>query len=110
MKTLTLIAILFSSVASAQKIENDTLYYNDHKFYEGKEIKLGYGSGPKKEFIFVYISGTATAEAIYSKTVIKIGKIYKTGGKYFVKGKGDKQKFYIDIEGAIDNKELSDFP
>lgn len=107
-------AVVFAQ--ETPKLENDTLYYANQKYYVGEEIKLSYGSSSTKAFAFVQIgtalSGLTPLEASRAKSAIKIDKIYKQAGKYYIRGKlidagammGNK--IFIDVEGAVDNKEI----
>lgn len=115
MKILLLSLTLISLSAISQepaKIENDTLYYAGQKYWEGKEIRMGYGSAQNKDFAFINFSSGLSASpagAGWSKSVIKIDKIYKQQGKCYIRGKIKglaMNKAIVDIEGAIDNKEL----
>lgn len=118
----SLIVILLSflfCVAKAQDkplLENDTISYAGKKFYINQEIKLGYGSGQNKEFIFLFygsgLAGVEPLEATFAKRTLKVDKVYKQKGKFFFRAKVVELgatmggKVFADIEGAIDNKEL----
>lgn len=119
MKKIIMLLILFLSLncfSQSAKLIGDTLFYGDHKFAVNDSVHLWYGSGQNKAFAFVFIgsglTGVTPAPAGWSKSYMKIDKVYKTGGKYFVRGKildnGPMlgNKLFIDIEGAIDNKEI----
>ena len=82
-------------------------------------MQLFYGSSPKKEFIFVSIgsvlSGVTPLQSTWSKRVVKIDKVYKQSGKLYARGilldaPGLRlvggNKIFIEVEGAIDNKEV----
>ena len=114
---LSLTAVLIALNCFSQKratLKNDTLFYNDHKFHVGDTLRFGYGSNPDKSFSFVIIGlglgDQANAASGWSKTEVIIDKIYKEGSKFYLKVKGearrDRKNFYVDVEGAIDNKEL----
>lgn len=114
---LSLIAIFITLNRFSQKkaiLKSDTLFYNDHKFHVGDTLRFGYGSNPDKSFSFVIIGlglGDQTnAASGWSKTEVIVDKIYKQGSKFYLKVKGDakreRKNFYVDVEGAIDNKEL----
>jgi hypothetical protein len=123
MKTLFLLLFLtlssFSVFSQTLKFEKDTISYGSYKVFVGKEVQLFYGSSPKKEFIFVSIgsalAGVTPLESVWSKRMVKIDKVYKTMGKVYARGiildaPGLRalggNKVFIDVEGAIDNKEL----
>lgn len=96
---------------------NDTVYYQSAKFYVNQVINLSYGSNQDKSFAFVRfgsgMSGVTPAHSSLSKSEVLIDKVYKTGSKYYFRGKiinGSPtfgMKLFVDIEGAIDNKELT---
>lgn len=96
----------------SQTLENDTLYYNGSKVFEGQKLTLGYGSSTNKDFAFVFLGAGSNAGATDSKKEITVDKIYKQNGKYVARALvvGEKNAFmkkrFIDIVGAIDNKEL----
>ena len=84
----------------------------------GDTINLGYGSQANKNFAFIQIgsmmTGVTDLDKGWSKAEAIIDKIYKKGKTVFFRAKLiDKtvnaiggNKLFIDLEGAIDNKEL----
>jgi len=100
------------------KVENDTLYYLSYKFAKGDTIQLSYGSNPKKDFAFVFMgsgmSGVTPLETKWAKSFVVADKVYSVQGKSWIRGKVTNSsvnligsnKVFIDIEGAIDFKEL----
>ena len=118
MKILLLLSLIsFSAMAQDTPIlKNDTIHYQSAKFYPNKVVKLAYGSKADKTFAFIYYgniaAGQMPAMAQLSKQEVLIDKVYKMAGKHYARGKvinGIAQfgmKIFIDIEGAIDNKEL----
>ena len=119
MKKLFLSLLLFvsyNSFSQSAKIIEDTVFYLEHKFVVGDSVQLWYGSKQDKTFAFVSIgsglAGGSKATANWSKTYMKIDKVYKVSGKCYLRGKilGSGMmlgnKFFVDIEGAVDNKEL----
>lgn len=124
MKRIALLLILsgltaFSAFSQSISFEKDTISYGNYKVFVGKEVQLFYGSSPKKDFIFVSIgsalAGVTPLESTWSKRMVKIDKVYKTMGKVYARGiildaPGLRalggNKVFIDIEGAVDNKEL----
>jgi hypothetical protein len=93
-------------------VKGDTIYYAGIKFYKGKVITLGYGSKADKGFAFIWQgSGFAVgpnAPASYSKTEAEVNKFQKGAGKNYIKAKvvGMGSAITIDLEGAVDNKEV----
>ena|ERR1700675_3860897 len=96
-------------------LNNDTLYYSNHKFHSGDTLQLGYGSSSDKNFAFIYmgtgIGGVSKVESTWAKSFFVVDKIDKRSGKYFLRGKIIEaklgpMKLFVDVEGAIDNKEL----
>lgn len=108
--------VVCSTAAFSQhaEIKNDTAYYGKAMFYEGKEVTLGYGSGDNKKFAFVAYGSklqTWNAGSDYAKRDFVVTEIYKQKNKVFLKmqqkEKGfNPQKVFVDLEGAIDNKEI----
>src|SRR5687767_2606671 len=113
---IALVALPLLSSAQRPTMTKDTLYYGINKYYEGKQVQLLYGSGDNKNFAFVYygtgLSGVNQLGSGFSKNTLSVDKIYKAGGKFYIRGKLSEQgvqlgnKVFIDIEGAIDNKEI----
>jgi hypothetical protein len=123
------IAILFGVSANAQKatLTDDIVTYLSKQYKAGDIIHLGYGSGNNKQFSFVNygksISGISIpglyhhADANWSKADVQVEKVYKTSGTIWLKCKPiDKgsaagsiigNKIFINIEGAVDNKEIN---
>lgn len=119
MKKLTSVMILItiticSNAQNRAVMRNDTLYYQGMAYWVGKPIRLGYGSGPSKSFSFAWtgtgLTGMQTMPSTYSKSDAIIEKIYTQRKKYYLKAKPTEQvlldKFFIEIEGAVDNNEL----
>ena len=116
---LAFMLIPFISKAQHAALVNDTITYNNFKIAVGDTLHLGYGSDSKKDFVFVQIgsgmSGLSKLDANYSRQDVVINKVYKQTGKIYARGVmvANKAlnmmgagKIFIDVEGAIDNKEL----
>lgn len=115
---VVLLSFLFCATKAQDKpvLENDTLSYAGKKYWINQEVKIGYGSGSNKDFVFVFIgsglAGVTPLEANWAKSSFKIDKVYKQRGKYFVRGKAVDagpllgSKIFVDLELAIDSKEL----
>jgi hypothetical protein len=112
---LTLVGLLFMANAYSQKAvySDKILSYKDHHFAVGDTVNVAYGSGTDGKFVFVSIGsglgGVSPLESDYSKTQVVIDKIYKSGGRYLIRGKAEGvalNKFFIEPEGAIDKKEI----
>jgi hypothetical protein len=115
MKTLSVIVLLTASLgAYAQQVveENGKLVYKGHEFHVGQVIQLAYGSRQDKGFAFVFgvYAGHPSGNLYsfmggYNCRIIK-WKFYR--GKYWIKAKPMGRRFnvFIDVMGAIDNKEL----
>lgn len=114
-------AILILSIAHAQRasINNDTITYLQKSYHVGDTLQLGYGSGNNKIFSFIQmgsaLSGTNPLTSNWAKSDVVIDKVYKSRGKCYTRGKIINSgtlnliggnKVFIDIEGAVDNKEL----
>ena len=115
--------VLFTTTsifAQKPKFENDTITYSKSKIFVGDTLHLGYGSSNNKDFAFIYIgSGLVGLQALnrsFNKQAVLIDKVYETRGKFYARGimfETDANmlgsgKVFIDIEGAIDNKEVKE--
>lgn len=120
MITMMLLAGCFSIAAAQSATINkfsDTVTYGNYKIYPEKVVQLLYGSNPTKDFAFVFLGTwthpTNTLEASKSKGTVLITKVYKQQGKFYANGKLqntrglEPKKIIIDIEGAIDFKEIN---
>lgn len=104
--TIILVSVCLVGLGQA-RIENDTLYYADQKYWEDKEVQLWYGSTGDKSFAFVYSLMGGKLPASWAKTKAKITKIYKTDGTYYIMCKPERGgRLIISVEGAIDTQEL----
>ena len=124
MKKLIIVCLLVflshSSYSQKARLEGDTITYNSLKVCVGSEINVFYGSGENKNFAFIFIgsgfSGVTPLSSNFSKSVIKIDKIYKLQGKAYARGKIEDSdinllgngKVFIDITGAVDMKEIKE--
>ncbi|MEX8546616.1 MAG: hypothetical protein V5804_03360, partial [Mucilaginibacter sp.] len=115
---LTLITgTTFTALAQTAKLEKDTVFYNNSKIYPKKEVQLLYGSNPNKDFAFIFIgngwtTGIQPLSANQSKGVVSVTKVYKMQGKCYAMGTLQNtiglqaKRIIINIEAAIDNKEI----
>ncbi|MBC7588865.1 MAG: hypothetical protein H7178_10970 [Chitinophagaceae bacterium] len=122
MKKMILILIMavmaISANAQHAKVDNDTAKYENRTYALSDTITLGYGSKPDKSFGFISIgsafTGVTDLDKGWSKFEAVIDKVYTKGKKVYLRAKlVDKtvnalggNKLFIDLEGAIDNKEL----
>ena len=121
MKLAIPLALLFPLFGlSQQKIENDTLYVGELKYYDGYQIKLGFGSNvATKDFNYIYTSPMSIAGIQYlgkswqgHKMTVKNVKKYgtkKTGDKYYlILGGGNIVNYWCEIEAALSTGEVID--
>lgn len=119
MLLMVLVTMTFHLVhAQTGKLVNDTVYYGHTAIYINKKVQLLYGSNTNKNFIFIYNgnnwTGVFPLDANSAKSMVTITKIYMTRGKYFAMGVLDdpaahqSKRVTINIEAAIDNKELKE--
>ncbi len=124
MRTTLIISLLFCSFCSfAQRpvLENGIIQYSQSKFFNGSNITLTRGTKEDSAFAFVYIGSASTAKsslpANWKNLTVHVEDVYKKGGKYYAKGdlyNGKRMiglagnKVIVDIERAIDNKEIVD--
>lgn len=113
--------LLMSIGCFAQRatLVNDTANYMGKKYAVGDTVYLFYGSNTDKSFAFVKqgsgMAGFTKLESKRSKGGVLIDKIIKQQGKITLRGKyldvdisgGGINKMFIDLEGAVDNKELA---
>lgn len=117
MKKLIFTCLLFATFFTvrsqdAAKLENDTLYYSGYKFYKGMDLKTGYGSGLNNCFTFVKKITPSfdfkNCPAEMAKTAGTISRVYIDKGiaKVSLTIPSEKFPLSIDLEGAVDKKEL----
>lgn len=127
-KIILFITLLFSVGVFAQKasFNENTVSYLGITYKIGSVVHLGYGSGSNKDFAFINY-GTSVgginvpglykkAKVNWSKSEVEIDKIEKKSGGVWLRCKPmDKNKtigsmlggkIYINLEGAVDNKEI----
>lgn len=120
MKNIVLLAFSLLTIncfAQRPALDKDTLSYIGKRYIVGDTVTLAYGSDPNKKFAFIQIGsallGLSALEKGYAKQSLVLDKVYKQGGKFYMRGKlieGSMPgyKIFIDVEGAIDNKELKE--
>ena len=121
MKKLLLILILstgISTLASAQAnspvLKGDTVTYLGHRLYTNHRITLLYGSKPSRDFAFAYGSVlNSQLSASYCNQTVLIKEFKIIDGKYYASGQLEKvtgllnsKTCLIDIQAAIDWKEM----
>lgn len=119
MKTIILILLITISnslFAQSATLSNDTAKYQNKSFAVGDTLYLGYGSSENKGFSYIQIGsglgGVQDLQKAWSKSTAVIDKIYINRKKVYLRAKfidnlAFGNKLFIDLEGAIDNKELS---
>lgn len=121
LKTLFIAGLMLAGAATSKaqsaKLTGDTLTYNNSKYYAGKVVQIWYGSKPDKNFAFIWKGNILTAATLTtadSKHFVIISKFLKSRGKYHAIGQLqdvsglEAKRITIDIEGAVDNKELKE--
>jgi hypothetical protein len=123
MKKLILLLILIAGIntlASAQtaapvfNADKDAVTYLGHKIYINMQVKLLYGAKPDKGFVFAYsnlinnqLSAGYANEVVVIKELKEMnGKCYASGTFKTVTGLLNSKTCLIDIQGAIDWKEI----
>lgn len=113
-----LFLITFTMKAQNATIENGVAKYNDRTFAVNDTITLGYGSQANKDFAFILIGSGISAQELqknFAKNKAVIERVYRNMGQVWIRAKlTDKtvnllggNKLFINIEAAIDNKELN---
>ena len=115
---ITCLLTLYAVSVSAQhaSLEKDTITYNGKKYCIGDTLHLGYGSSGNKNFAFIQMGGALLGlrplDKRFSKTDVVINKAFNRGGKVFLRGKQAEGSMppgasvFIEVEGAVDNKEV----
>ena len=122
MKSIILFAAFLATsltmMAQRATSANDTARYMDRSFAVGDTILLGYGSKADKDFAFIsmgsIMTGVKDLNKSWSKNEAVIDKVYTMRKTVYLRAKlTDKtvnmvggNKLFIDLEGAIDNKEI----
>jgi hypothetical protein len=117
--TIFFLSMLCALSATAQhaSIDKDTVSYNGKKYCIGDTVHLGYGSGGNKDFAFVQMGGALMGlhklDRRFSKADVVVTKTLTRGGKIFLRGKATEgmppgYNVFIEVEGAVDNKEVRD--
>lgn len=119
MKYIIFLLILpCTTYAQKVKLIGDTLFYKERRWIAGDTVNVAYGSGTDGKFVFLSmgsgVGGTEPLESQFSNSQIKIDKIYKNSSGVFVRGKVLESnvnalggnKVFIQIEGAVDKKEI----
>ena len=112
-----IVGVLTTVSAQSAKMTNDTLTYGTAKYYTGKTVQIWYGSKPDKNFAFIW-KGNILAPTLLttadSKHNVVINKISKSRGKFYLIGTLqdvtglEPKRITIDVEGAVDNKEIKE--
>lgn len=108
-------------------LNESSVTYRGKTYHEGDIIHLGYGSSGDKEFSFIHYGKSVAgvnlpgiyrnANANWSKAEVEILKLYTEKGVIWAKCKPINRgstlgsmignKIFINIEGAVDNKEIA---
>jgi hypothetical protein len=129
MKNSLLIAVILIcclTESRSQTIVKDTIYYNNLKYFPGRQVQIFFGSGENGEFVYAFIGGRSRIikdfrksdlyplSEHFAKVKILIDRVYSIGDKYYARGalmdhtgKGfDDHYVYIEVKGAVDNREV----
>ena len=108
---LLLIIPLFSMCQDANK-NADTIVYEHHKYFVGKDVQLDYGSNNEKNFSYVfwglYDEPANPVDSKWANTILQIEKIYSLANRIYLKchTKTVRNNFHIDLKDAIDHHEI----
>lgn len=124
MRTLFILSFILTGITSyAQRpvLENGVIQYSKSTFFNGSKITLASGTAEDSTFAFVFLgassSGKSHLSANWKNLTVVVEDVYKKGGKFYAKGNlysGKRMiglagnKVIVDIERAIDNKEIID--
>lgn len=123
MKKLILLFVLIAGINTLTYAQNaspvlsankDVVTYLGHKIHINAEVKLLYGAKPDKGFVFAYsnlinnqLSAGYANEIVVIKELKEMnGKCYASGTFKTVTGLLNSKTCLIDIQGAIDWKEI----
>ncbi|MEN0053756.1 MAG: hypothetical protein AAGC65_08805 [Mucilaginibacter sp.] len=123
MKKLILLFVLITGISTLTYAQNaspvfnankDAVTYLGHKISINSELKLLYGAKPDKGFVFAYsnlinnqLSAGYANEIVVVKELKEMnGKLYASGTFKTVTGILNSKTCLIDIQGAIDWKEI----
>jgi hypothetical protein len=111
----------FCSHAQRPELENETLTYSQSKFFNGSSITLTTGTREDSTFEYVFLGTGSTGKSHlasnWKNLTVRVEEVYKKSGKFYAKGdlyNGKKMiglagnKVIVDVERAIDNKEILD--
>jgi len=90
----------------------DTITYDHHKYFVGKNVQLDYGSSDSKNFGFVfwglYDEPANPVDAKWANTILEVEKIYTLANRVYLKchTKMVRNNFHIDHKDAIDHHEI----
>ena len=116
--TIALISNFISFGQAPATFKNDTAIYAGHSFTLNDTIHVGYGSKADKGFGFIRMGSTMQGYSDLDKGFARydaiIDKIQKVGNIIYIRAKAISaalnmlggNKILIDLERAIDNKEL----
>ena len=118
--TIALLALSAFSVKAQKRASliNDTARYNGISYTTGDTLRLEYGSQPDKSFAFISFASSSTGSTDLDKSRAKskavIEKIYVQRKTVYINAKlidkeitaGSNSKLLIDLEAAVDNKEI----
>ena len=90
----------------------DTITYNHHKYFVGKDVQLDYGSIDGKNFGYVfwgpYDEPANQIDYKWANTILQVDKIYTLANRVYLKchTKTARNYFHIDLKDAIDHHEI----
>ena len=119
--------LALNAVGQNASLNESSVTYRGKTYHEGDIIHLGYGSSDDKDFAFVHYGKSVAgvnlpgiyhkANANWSKGDVEILKLYTEKGVIWAKckpmdrgssfGSMIGNKIYINIEGAVDNREIA---
>ena len=109
--TFLLITPLFSMCQDVNK-KADTIIYEHHKYFVGKDVQLDYGSSTGKNFVYVfwgiYDEPANPVDSKWANTILQVEKIYSLADRIYLKchAKSVRNNFHIDLKDASDHHEI----
>ena len=114
MKLLLLAVICTPYISWGQSANKnaDTIIYEHHKYFVGKDVQLDYGSSDNKNFNYVfwgpYDEPANPIDSKWANTILQVEKIYTLANRIYLKchTKSVRNNFHIDLKDAITHHEI----
>ena len=114
MKIILPLLLSFPVFAQCQDTnkKTDTIVYEHHKYFVGKDVQLDYGSNDNKNFNYVfwgpYDEPANPIDSKWANTILQVEKIYTLANRIYLKCHTNlaHNNFHIDLKDAITHHEI----